>query len=55
MKGAWLENRQLVFRADLLRPIPANGESLVRVLLAGICNTDVELTRGYYLRGRAGA
>ena len=48
MKGAWLENRQLVFRADLLRPIPANGESLVRVLLAGICNTDIELTRGYY-------
>lgn len=23
------------------------GESLVRVLLAGICNTDIEITRGY--------
>ena len=48
MKGAWLENRQLVFRNDLLMPIPQSGETLVRVLLAGICNTDIELTRGYY-------
>src|SRR6185369_15542836 len=27
---------------------PPPGEVLVRVLAAGICNTDVELTRGYY-------
>jgi len=48
MKGAWLENRQLVFRDDLPMPVAANGETLVRVTLAGICNTDIELTRGYY-------
>ena len=24
------------------------GEALVRVVRAGICNTDIELTRGYY-------
>src|SRR5437764_4762941 len=48
MNGAWLENRQLVFRDDLPMPVPANGETLVRVTLAGICNTDIELTRGYY-------
>jgi threonine dehydrogenase-like Zn-dependent dehydrogenase len=48
MRGAWLENRHLTYRDDLPMPVPAAGEVLVRVLLAGICNTDVELTRGYY-------
>ena len=28
-------------------PAPAPGEVLVKVLAAGICNTDIELTRGY--------
>jgi len=28
-------------------PTPPSGEALVRVRLAGICNTDVELVRGY--------
>src|SRR4051794_8719202 len=29
-------------------PIPSNnGEALVRVLLSGICNTDLELIKGY--------
>ncbi len=28
-------------------PIPPAGEALVRVLRAGICNTDLELVRGY--------
>jgi alcohol dehydrogenase len=28
-------------------PVPADGEALVRVRLAGICNTDLELVRGY--------
>lgn len=29
-------------------PQPASGEALVRVLQAGICNTDLEIIRGYY-------
>jgi len=29
-------------------PTPAAGEALVRVVRAGICNTDLELLRGYY-------
>ncbi len=29
-------------------PKPAPGEALIRVLRAGICNTDLELLRGYY-------
>lgn len=28
-------------------PVPAPGEALLRVRLAGICNTDLELLRGY--------
>jgi len=48
MRGLWLENRKLEVRDDLPRPMATPGEALVRVLLAGICNTDIELTRGYY-------
>src|ERR1043166_8722961 len=48
MRGAWLENRTLTFRDDLPLPVAREGEALVRVLLAGICNTDIELTHGYY-------
>jgi threonine dehydrogenase-like Zn-dependent dehydrogenase len=32
---------------DLPVPSPAEGEALVRVTLAGICNTDLEITQGY--------
>lgn len=28
-------------------PVPARGEALVRVLRAGVCNTDLELLEGY--------
>jgi len=28
-------------------PVPPTGEALVRVLCAGVCNTDLELVRGY--------
>lgn len=32
---------------DHPRPVPGAGAALVRVRLAGICNTDLELTKGY--------
>ncbi|MGE5660164.1 MAG: MDR/zinc-dependent alcohol dehydrogenase-like family protein [Actinomycetota bacterium] len=48
MKGLWLENQQLQLCSDLPIPEPPPGEALVRVLRAGICNTDLELLRGYY-------
>ncbi|MBD2774686.1 MDR/zinc-dependent alcohol dehydrogenase-like family protein [Iningainema tapete] len=48
MKGLWLENNQLQLRTDIPTPELAEGEALVRVLCAGICNTDLELIRGYY-------
>src|SRR5688572_11349608 len=33
--------------ADVPRPEPAPGEVIVDVRSAGICNTDLELARGY--------
>ncbi|WP_413173107.1 MDR/zinc-dependent alcohol dehydrogenase-like family protein [Anabaena azotica] len=48
MKGLWLENNQLQLKTDIPIPEPPPGEALVRVLRAGICNTDLELLRGYY-------
>jgi alcohol dehydrogenase len=33
---------------DVRRPAPRPGFALVRVLLSGICNTDLELRRGYH-------
>ena len=32
---------------DYPQPSPAPGEALIRVTLAGVCNTDLEITRGY--------
>ena len=48
MRALWLQNQQLSLRGDLPAPETSDGEALVRVILAGICNTDIELTRGYY-------
>lgn len=33
--------------ADLPQPAPVPGEVLIRVLLAGVCRTDLEVLRGY--------
>ncbi len=38
---------QLVLRKDYPEPARVAGESIVRVRLAGICGTDLELARGY--------
>lgn len=48
MTGLWLQDQTLQLRTDIPIPEPAKGEALVRVLSAGICNTDMELLRGYY-------
>ncbi len=48
MHALWLEDQQLTLRGDCAVPVPPPGEALVRVVRAGICNTDIELTRGYY-------
>lgn len=47
MLSAWFQEG----RANLVqrpRPRPQPGQALVRVTMAGICNTDLELLAGYY-------
>ncbi len=46
MQSLWLEDQKLSLREVPLSDKP--GEALVRVRLAGICGTDLELLRGYY-------
>ena len=46
MKALWLEGGKVELR-DVPIPEPGAGESLIRVLTAGICNTDLEMMRGY--------
>lgn len=48
MTALWLEDQQLSLRHDVPIPTPPPGEALVKVDLAGICSTDLELVRGYY-------
>lgn len=38
---------RLHFSRNEPRPVPPQGEALIKILLAGICNTDLEITRGY--------
>lgn len=48
MKALTLTNKTLSFSTNMPKPSPGPGEVLVRVRLAGICSTDLELMRGYY-------
>ncbi|MGD8343811.1 MAG: alcohol dehydrogenase catalytic domain-containing protein [Desulfobacterales bacterium] len=48
MRAVWLENQRLGFREDVPEPKLLKGEALVKVRLAGICGTDLELVKGYY-------
>lgn len=47
MRGLWIEDGAWALRDDLPEPRPAEGESLVEVLAAGVCATDLALARGY--------
>ena len=44
---ALLLDRGLRIAEDYLTPEPLPGEALIRVSIAGICNTDLELIQGY--------
>jgi threonine dehydrogenase-like Zn-dependent dehydrogenase len=46
VKAVWLD-KQLSLEPSCPDPEPAEGEALIRVILAGICRTDLELARGY--------
>ena len=48
MKGLWLEDRKMTLRSDLPLPSLEADEVLIKVLLAGVCSTDLEMLTGYY-------
>ncbi len=48
MRALWLENQALSLREGLPVPLLQPGQALLRMRLAGICSTDLELVRGYY-------
>lgn len=48
MQALYLSQGTLSLTTDYPMPTPAPGEALIRVLLAGICHTDLELVRGYH-------
>lgn len=47
MKALYFDDNGLTLRDDYPRPEPGQGECLIEVTRAGICDTDVQLTRGY--------
>ncbi|MBE7703775.1 MAG: alcohol dehydrogenase [Cyanobacteria bacterium SIG28] len=40
-------NNELKLDTNYPKPVPQAGEALIKVTLAGICNTDYEITKGY--------
>ena len=48
MRGLWLEDQKLSYCSDLPTPEPGLDLALIRMDLAGICATDLEMTHGYY-------
>ena len=47
MRGLWIQGGEVRAREDLERPPAREGESRVRVSLAGVCATDLALLDGY--------
>ncbi len=47
MRAVVFDENGLSFRDDLPTPVCGENEVLVRVLLAGICETDLQLVQGY--------
>ncbi len=47
MRALVYRDTGLVFDPDYPMPALVEGEALIRVLLTGICNTDLEIVRGY--------
>jgi threonine dehydrogenase-like Zn-dependent dehydrogenase len=48
MQAVWLEDQKFSYRDNLSLPAADDGEALIKVKLAGICATDLEMGRGYY-------
>lgn len=47
MQALMLRDGRLAYQTDWPQPVPGPEEALIRVSLAGICSTDLELVKGY--------
>lgn len=47
MRALTFDGANLQYQPDAPEPTPPAGEALIRIRLAGICNTDLEIIRGY--------
>ncbi len=48
MRALVVSDQRLIYREDYPTPQPPPGEALIRVTRGGICNTDVEILKGYF-------
>lgn len=47
MQALTLHHGELIYERDYPTPVPQASEVLIRVVLAGICSTDLEIVKGY--------
>lgn len=47
MKALYYNGTEAAYREDFPMPIPSETESLIKIELAAVCNTDKEILRGY--------
>jgi len=47
MRGIYYNGMDAVYRTDLPMPVPSEKESLVKIHIAAVCNTDKEVRKGY--------
>lgn len=47
MKGIYFDGKEALYREDIPMPVCREGESLVKIHLAAVCNTDKEVRKGY--------
>lgn len=47
MRGIYYNGTDAVYRTDLPMPVPTEKESLVKIHIAAVCNTDKEVRKGY--------
>jgi threonine dehydrogenase-like Zn-dependent dehydrogenase len=47
LRALIFNGKELEFKTDYPKPKPKDGEALIKVRKAGICNTDIEIKKGY--------